>query len=373
LSAASYLRAAKLETRVFGEPMAFWERQMPAGMLLRSSWSASHISDPQQKLTLDRYRAFSGNHLGAPVPLEHFVQYGQWFQKRVAPDVDLRKIVEVDTNGSGFRVTLSDGEVFHSRRVVVAAGIHGFAWQPAEFAGLPDCLASHSTAHRSLREFRGKSVAVIGGGQSALESAALLQEAGAKQEVIARRTALNWVGLHSWLHHLGPISQALYSKNDVGPAGLSRLVSTPNLFKKFPRDFQKRASYRAIRPAGSSWLKPRLAGVQITLGRKVTTARVEGGHLRLRLDDGTERVVDHALLATGFKVDVTRYPFLSARVKDRLKAVEGYPVLGRGLESSVSGLHFLGKPASWSFGPLLCFVSGTEFASRELLPVARGD
>jgi hypothetical protein len=29
-SSAAYLRAAGIEARVFGEPMAFWENQMPA-------------------------------------------------------------------------------------------------------------------------------------------------------------------------------------------------------------------------------------------------------------------------------------------------------------------------------------------------------
>jgi len=29
----------------------------------------------------------------------------------------------------------------------------------------------------------------------------------------------------------------------------------------------------------------------------------------------------------------------------------------------VAGLHFLGAPAAWSFGPLMRFVAGTEFAS----------
>jgi hypothetical protein len=51
----------------------------------------------------------------------------------------------------------------------------------------------------------------------------------------------------------------------------------------------------------------------------------------------------------------------------RVKTANGYPLLGRGLECSISGLHFLGKPAAWSFGPLVGFVSGTEFASTELL------
>ena len=55
LSAAAYLRSAGVETRIFGEPMAFWQKQMPAGMCLRSNWGASHIADPQSQLTLDEY------------------------------------------------------------------------------------------------------------------------------------------------------------------------------------------------------------------------------------------------------------------------------------------------------------------------------
>ncbi len=208
---------------------------------------------------------------------------------------------------------------------------------------------------------------VIGAGQSALESAALFKEAGIQVEVIARTETLNWVGLHPRLHHLGAISKMLYSTRDVGPAGISRLVAMPHLFRRFPRNFQDRTAYRAIRPAGASWLQSRIAGVPIALGRKVVSANIAGSQLRLRLDDGTERLVDHALLATGFRVDVSRYPFLSQSLLKQLKTTDGFPVLDRGLESSIRGLHFLGKPAARSFGPLLGFVSGAEFASNELI------
>ncbi|MEA2423923.1 MAG: hypothetical protein QOH13_333, partial [Thermoleophilaceae bacterium] len=52
LAAAAHLRAEDgLTVRVFGEPMSFWERQMPVGMLLRSPREASHISDPAGALT----------------------------------------------------------------------------------------------------------------------------------------------------------------------------------------------------------------------------------------------------------------------------------------------------------------------------------
>ncbi|MGA9307114.1 MAG: FAD-dependent oxidoreductase [Candidatus Sulfotelmatobacter sp.] len=367
LSSTAYLRAAALETRVFGEPMAFWENQMPAGMCLRSNWGASHIADPKQALTLDEYVRQEGNHISKPIPLNRFVDYGRWYQSQVVPDLDKRQVRSIETDARGFKVSMADGEEFTSRRVVVAGGISPFASKPAEFAAIPSDLASHTSEHKDLGKFKGQRVVVIGAGQSALESAALFKELGIPVEVIARTNHLNWVGLHARLHHLGLISKMMYSNRDVGPAGISRLVAVPHLFRRFPRVFQDRTAYRAIRPAGAGWLAPRIAEIPITLGRKVVSATVAGSQLRLRLDDGSERLVDHALLATGFRVDVSRYPFLSPSLSKQVKTVNGYPVLQRGLESSVAGLHFVGKPAAWSFGPLLGFVSGAEFASKELV------
>ena len=367
LSSAAYLQAAGVETRVFGEPMAFWENQMPAGMCLRSNWGASHIADPKQELTLDEYVRQKGNHISKPIPLNRFVEYGRWYQSQAVPDLDKRQVRSIDTDVRGFRVSMADGEEFTSRRVVVAGGISPFASKPAEFAAIPSALASHTSEHKDLGKFKGQRVVVIGAGQSALESAALFKELGIPVEVVARTNHLNWVGLHARLHHLGLVSKLMYSDRDVGPAGISRLVAMPHLFRRFPRVFQDRTAYRAIRPAGAGWLAPRIAEIPITLGRKVVSATVAGSQLRIRLDDGSERLVDHALLATGFRVDVSRYPFLSPSLSKQVKTVNGYPVLQRGLESSVAGLHFVGKPGAWSFGPLLGFVSGAEFASNELV------
>ena len=55
LSVASHLRGRGLSPRVFGQPMSFWERQMPRGMLVRSPWGASSISDPDGAHSLDAY------------------------------------------------------------------------------------------------------------------------------------------------------------------------------------------------------------------------------------------------------------------------------------------------------------------------------
>jgi len=366
LACAAYLRAAGVEARVFGEPMSFWENQMPVGMCLRSSWEASHIADPEHRLTLDHFCRQNENHMPKPIPLERFVEYGRWYQQRAVPNVERRRIHLIDRASDGFRIIVKDGEEFTTRRVVMAAGIGPFAHRPEEFSEIPSSLASHTSDHNDLWKFKGQRILVIGGGQSALESAALLQESGIDVEVIVRQRALNWVGLHPKLHRLGVFSSLLYSKRDVGPAGISRLVAAPHLFRRFPREFQNRTSYRAIRPAGAGWLQPRLKEVRITLGRKVKSVTASDSQLSLKLDDSTTRVVDHVLLATGFRVNVARYGLLSESLLQYLKTIDGYPVLKSGLEGSIPGLHFVGKPAAWSFGPLLGFVSGAEFASQEI-------
>ena len=372
LSAAAHLNTVKgLDVRTFGEPMSFWDRNMPEGMFLRSNWTATQIADPHRALTLENYQAATGARVSAPVPLDQFVQYGLWYQRESAPNLDRRGVQRIESDQQGFRLTLQDGEVEHARRVVVAVGINSFAWRPAEFRNLPSDLVSHASEQRDLRAFAGKQVLVIGSGQSALESGALLHEFGAQVEVIGRAEKINWLGGHlsKTLHHrLGKFTRRiLYAPTDVGPAGLSQLMARPDLLKHLPRPLQDKLSKRCIRPAGARWLVSRLTDVPITLGRTAVSTSIVGGRVKVIFDDASERFADHVLLGTGYRVDVSKYEFLAPELAESIHRVNGYPLLNRGLETSVSGLHILGAPASWSFGPLMRFVSGAGYASRALL------
>ena len=346
--------------------MSFWRDHMPAGMYLRSSWLASHISDPHRRLTLDHFRADTGAQFQSPVPLERFVEYGQWYQKRAVPDLVPCQVKTIEKNGSGFKAILSNGQIVKSKRVISATGIAPFPWMPKEFDGLPASHVTHSSDHADLSRFGGRDILVVGGGQSALDAARILHAYGATVEVVAKQKEIRWVGEHAWLHRLGLLSWCLYSNFDVGPAGLSRLVGFPRIFRKLPRSWQDRLSYRSIRPAGTGWQRPYLAKVTMSTDRRVCSAEVQGDRVRAKLSDGTERIVDHVIVATGYRVDIRRCSYLSPAIQNALKTVSGSPVLGRGFESSVAGLHFVGKPAAWSFGPLLNFVSGSHFAGAEL-------
>src|SRR5712692_2674106 len=109
LSAAAHLRAiGGLEICVFGEPMAFWERQMPKGMFLRSPYAASHLSDPARTLSLDAYQAGNGKQLSRPIPLDRFIDYGRWFQRQAVPEIDPRKINCIERTEGEFRLATED-------------------------------------------------------------------------------------------------------------------------------------------------------------------------------------------------------------------------------------------------------------------------
>lgn len=366
LSAGIHLKAKGLAVRVFGEPMEFWANKMPEGMLLRSPRIASNLSDPDRAFTLDAFEIAAKKEPCAPVPLGTFVEYGRWFRSELGSDLDLRTVLRVDRNQSYFNLKLQDGEEIHSTRVIIAAGIGPFKKKPASFQSLSPQQVTHCYEGLDVRKFAGKRVAVIGGGQSALETAALLHEANAHIEVIARQPHLNWIGKHSWLHHLGPISSMLYSSHDVGPLGISRLVAYPKLVARIPLKLRDKIRTRAVRPAGSRWLPERLAAVKITTGCSVSKAIVVSDEIDLTLSDGSERRVDHVVLGTGYRVDISRYEFLSEELIREIRQLDGYPTLTSGFRSSVPKLHFIGATAARSFGPLLNFVAGTEFASREL-------
>lgn len=365
LTAATYLRQAGVEVRVLGDPMSFW-RGMPTGMLLRSSWTATCIADFGGPLSLDAYCRATDSRIGKPVPLERFIEYGMWVQQEVVPDLDRRMVKTLDGGEGGFRLLLDDGSRLDARRVIVAAGIKPFANRPAYADGLPPEAVSHTGDHRDLGRFSGTHVLVVGGGQSALESAALLHESDAQAEVVVRADHLNWLHGGKYQRKLGRLGPLLYAPTDVGPMGLSRLVAVPDLFRLLPRSIQSPLACRSIRPAGAAWLSQRLRNVPIAMGRSIAEVSMTSEGIQVRFADSEQRTFDHLLLGTGYRVDVARYPFLAPSLLDRVHRVNGYPVLRRGMESSVAGLHFVGAPAAWSFGPIMRFVSGGWYTGRAL-------
>jgi len=367
LSAATHLRRAGVSAHVFGAPMSFW-KTMPEGMMLRSNMSATNMIEPVGPLSLASFTAATGTAIEQPVPLEDFIAYGSWVQQQSIPDLDERMVVGLEREAGAFGLELDDGERVRARRVVIACGIAPFERIPAGFDQLPSERVSHTAHHRDLGVFAGQRVAVLGGGQSAFENAVLMHERGAAQvEVLVRKASVVWLRGHGVKKRIGRLGPIVYAPTDVGPLWYSRLVEKPDiLFRHLPRGTQNRIAARSIRPACSHFVKVRLDPIRISTGVGLVSAQENGNALTLTLSDGSTREVDHLMFGTGYQVDIARYPFLGERIIADIRRVDGYPVLSRGLETSVPGLHIAGAPAAWSFGPIMRFVSGSWYSGRAI-------
>lgn len=369
LAVAAHLKGTRIDTHVFGEAMSFWRRHMPKGMRLRSSLTASDVADPGGLLSLQCYASSRGMKLIYPMPFEDFVAYGEWFQSHAVADLDKRKVDRIERVGERFSLWLDDGDRVTAEHVVVATGLAKQEFRPAQFAGLPVDLVSHTCDHDDLGTFRGKRVAVIGRGQSACESAALLNDAEADVELITRGN-IHWLGAGSpdtdqrkasiWRSR-----EILAAKSGVGPFPLDWVAEFPDLVWQMPAGVRAWLNARCLRAAATGWLKPRFGGVTIGPARNIVGARAAGSHISLQFDDGSDEF-DHVLLATGYHIDIAKLGIFPPELLQQIQRANGSPLLSNGLETSVRGLHFVGASAVASYGPLMRFVAGSGYAARHL-------
>ena len=190
LSIAAHLRARGISFRIFGEPMQFW-REMPPSMFLKSNSSATNIyTPPSDRLMFATYCKDRALEAFEPCAIADFARYGIFVQKAILPQVEPIEVIHIAGTAGYFEVTLSNLEKLIARRIVVAIGLKAFARMPDELLGLPPELASHTCDHSTFDDFVGQKVYVLGAGQSALQAAALLHEAGAYVEVLVRRSVI---------------------------------------------------------------------------------------------------------------------------------------------------------------------------------------
>ncbi|MEZ0092648.1 FAD-dependent oxidoreductase [Streptacidiphilus sp. EB129] len=403
LATAAHLSERGVPVRVFGGVMDSWRSRMPVGMYLKSTPDASDLSAPGPGSSLADFCRIEGadpvDDLH-PIPVDLFVRYGQWFQRRLLPEVEDRTVVRVEPragrsgaqpgarSGAGFRVTLADGAELDASAVVVAAGLVAAAHVPPELLRLaekgpdPDGPLSHSSQHADLSRFSGRRVAVVGAGQSALESAALLAEAGARVTVVARGHRVLW-GSPPPASRPGA-SRLVKPRSPLGEGWSHVAVSQmPEQVRRLPAPTRLWLMRTVLGPSGAWWLKDRVDGlVPIATGRTVGDAALSGAEVELTLDSpvaaatrspaaGPHRrslVVDHVLAATGYRVDLDRLEWLAADLRHRVRRVPGTgsPALDPWFQSSVPGLYFTGLSSAPTFGPLMRFVAGTGFAAPRL-------
>ena len=156
----------------------------------------------------------------------------------------------------------------------MAIGVENFAHVPELLSELPRELCTHSSAHTDLAAFRGQEVIVVGAGQSALESAALLHENGATVQVLAREGKVVWGGEPLSLDR--PLLQRLREPISGLGTGLGGWFYSnhPDLFRQVPQRTRVYRARTALGPAGAWWLRGRVEGqFPVMVGHAVTRAK----------------------------------------------------------------------------------------------------
>jgi FAD-dependent urate hydroxylase len=347
-----------IEHLLVGKPMEFWQRNMPKGMYLRSGcdW---HL-DPLNLHTIERFLQCLGKKASdvEPLSMEFYLSYVEWFQQQKQIQSLPHHVSRLDYSASDNNfVAFCDGRMIAARHVVIAPGFKYFAHVPEELKVLlPEGRFSHTCDFADFSTVAGKRYLIVGGRQSAFEWAALLIEAGASAVDLTHR-------------HVSP-TFATSDWSWVTPL-VDGMVESPNWFRRLTPD-ERSAIIKRMWAEGrlklEPWLESRLKNDRVTVRPQTQLRRclVQGsGDLRVELTNGDTLVVDHVILATGYKVDIARVPFLSSgNVLGQVATSNGFPILDDHFQTSVPGLYMTSMPATQDFGPFFAFTVSVRASAK---------
>jgi cation diffusion facilitator CzcD-associated flavoprotein CzcO len=369
LSLAAHLRKRGVKYRIFGESMRFW-RNMPEGVNLKSFAFATNIYVPTRGYSFPEWCLQHGLEDFEPCTMQSYAAYGCEIQRRFVPDLEEVLVTNIAGQDGKFAVTLASGERFCSRKVVVCTGLSGLAHVPGVLQDLAADRMRHTFDISDYREFRNRTVAVIGAGASAIEAGALVHEAGGSSEVFIR-------GQQAVFHGRTPRHRPLWQriKDPVTVLGTSRrgwvLQHLPLLVHLLPLERRTRLVKGYLGPASPWWIQDRVLGkVPIHLRHELIEAGTSGKRVQLKFRDGEGRIrgaeVDYVIAGTGYEADVARLAYLDREIISRIECIERAPALNIHFESSVPGLHFTGPLSFMSFGPLFRFAAGAAVSAPRL-------
>lgn len=374
LSIAAHLRAAGIPFQLFGSTLESWRAFMPAGMVLKSEPFASNLWDPRRQFTLKRFAAETKipyEHSGRPLSLAKFLDYAEWFRQRAVGEPNPAKVQRITRSCGEFTLEFEGQSPIKACRVILATGHMLFRYMPPELAGLAEPLCFHSTRIGDVRAFSGRDVTILGAGQSALETAALLHEAGAVVRVIARADRIIWnpAPTANQRSFFGAIRQP---ESGLGDGWRSLAVAElPQVFRRlFPAEKRHRFVAGSWGPTGAWWLRERFENrVDTLLSCRIRSASPVGDRIRLVVEQpsgSSEIETDHVISGTGFKVDVDRMDFLDSTLRASIAREGTAPLLDAHFETSVGGLFIVGIASAPTFGAVMRFMFGAKHVAPVL-------
>lgn len=327
--------------------------------------------------------AFAAMHL---IPAVDWQAYLGWFRRVTALPVRSGVAVErldpgtLDDGGRCLVATLSSGEAVAARKVVLATGQDGTGrwWMPDFVEALPPHLRAHTCEAIDFERLRGKVVAVLGAGASAMDNAAVALEHGAEAHVFCRQPDPAFVQRYRWLTFAGFMKHI----GDMPDEWRWRMVSQILLGREGfpPETYRRAAAHEAFR---------------MHLGRGWTGAAEQDGRVRIETPRGPF-MADYVISGTGQRQDVDSRPELAAFAGEIAlwrhrytpppgeedEGLGAYPYLGPdfafqertpGAAPHLADIHLFGIGATMSFGPSGSSINAmTTAAPRVVDGVTRG-
>jgi FAD-dependent urate hydroxylase len=321
------------------------------------------------------------------IPRELWAEYLVWMRETVAipvrngwAAVDIAAsagdliAVAVERDG-GIRETL------HTRKLVLATGMEGMGnwWMPDFVSALPGRLRAHAADAIDFEALRGRKVAVLGAGASALDNAAVALEHGASEvHLFCRRMAPQLVQPYRWLTFAG----FLRHLSDLDDAWRWRFMSTIlGLREGFPQETWDRCA--------------RHANFELHTGAPWLGAHATGDGVELQTPKGPFRA-GFLICGTGMDMDFGRRPELarfagniatwgdrySPPPEQRNERLARFPYLGGAFELLekhageapwIGNIHVFAIASTMSFGPSGSSINAMTTSVRKLVDgITRG-
>jgi FAD-dependent urate hydroxylase len=345
LSIAAHAKKAGLDYQVFGYPMEFWHSKMPPNMYIRTLVEHTGLSDPDYQYTLKNYQAEKKVALEYPLPRSILVDYAKWFINKTNISIHETYITNVGEQQASFTLLTEKGQNVVAKRVIVAVGLTNAKYIPDTLRHLSEDQLSHTSDYTSYQSFKGKSVLVVGGGQSAWEAAALLHQAGAKVDLAYRRA-----------NYLSPDKHTNAKQKELA-----------SKFYYLSQQEKDEIRKQLERPTVSDFLVPLVEGKVKQRPNTMITSVTVNDHMQVQFNDNTHAIFDHIIVATGYRFLVHNLSFLHQVIAKIDTNEVGEPIVNESFESSLSNMFFVGPAASYSHGPTFRFISGVWRTSEILI------
>lgn len=239
------------------------------------------------------------------IPRLQWMEYLRWYRQVLGLEIrNDHRITDIITHADHVELSVTgpDGDFTQrARRVVLATGRDGLGGPslPELVKDLPRDKWAHSSDRNDYSALKGKRVAVIGAGASAMDSAGTALESGAAQvDLLIRRKDIPRINRGMAMGNPGSV----YGMRDLSD--------------NWKWTLQTALADAQVPPPRASVLRvSRHENAAFHLGTALQSARVEGDEVVLETSKGPRRY-DFVIFATGFKVDWANRPFLSRLAGD---------------------------------------------------------